>query len=220
MVGVLQLLAMLAVQTSCAADPPEGGKWIQVPSEIVGVRAVRAAGSPPKTYECVLVVPAGDSPTRAKPRFRQSSGEPALDEVAWEFVRTAMAKSEKLRTLIKSNQLDFRLKLTPPSVAGSVYTHQLFSKKANAQVRATVGLLTPPPPYPIDAQRNNEKGGGRVKIRFSQSTGLPTEVVMEQSTGSHLLDASTVQWVALHWRRTQAGPGRDQITVPIVYALH
>jgi hypothetical protein len=212
--------AMLIVATASAAPPPSraGEHWIIVPSKLVSTRAVRGVGVPARSYRCVVEVPRAANVKAVNPRMLTSSGEPALDALGWEYVREKISTTPALKVLLPTKDLVFQLQITPPTVENSEYRQ--FPEVAHPDT-AEDGYWTPKPPYPYSARRFHEQGTGAVKVTFSHATGRPLEVMMQQSTGSPLLDSSSIQWAALQWRRLRAGAGNgnDVKVVPITYRL-
>ena len=219
--GFLSLVALIAFSaTAHSQKRPEAqeGKWIHVPGSVVSYRSVRGRGAPAKQYQCVVAVSPAAQPNLVKPRILRSSGEPGLDELAWEFVKDRITKTPALRSMLPTKELVFQLEMTPPSAETSGYRDFTIEAGLEAATRTT-GYFTPRPPYPRHARRFWQEGLGLIKITFSRETGKPLEAIMERSTGSRELDVSSIQWAVLHWRNLQPGTTPQIKFVPIRYEL-
>ncbi len=212
------LAAIATIPTAPAAEGPgkETDSWLVVPSRLVSTRAVRAIGAPAHDYRCILVVPPATNLRSAKPRMLTSTGVPALDSLAWEFVSEKIAQSPALKALLATKELEFKLQITPPSLEKSDYKDHA---EQYPPPSTDAGYWTPKPVYPFMAQATRAQGAGAVRVTFSNVTGRPIEVIMEQSTGSQLLDSNSIQWAAFQWRWLKPGTGNNVRTVPIKYTL-
>jgi protein TonB len=78
------------------------------------------------------------------------------------------------------------------------------------------------PPYPALSQRLGEQGTTRLKVALD-ATGKPTDVTVDNSSGSTRLDAAAVQWVKDNYRwepATRDGkPVASTILVNLVWDL-
>ncbi len=84
-----------------------------------------------------------------------------------------------------------------------------------AKARA-VALFAPAPDYPYEARRQHIVGRGIVLLEVSPSTGQVTHAVMQESTGSAVLDDSTL--TALRQWRFQPGTVK-MVRIPINYTM-
>jgi TonB family protein len=84
---------------------------------------------------------------------------------------------------------------------------------ANSKVFAT---HAPKPPYPYEARSRHITGSGVAVITVDPATGLVTDVVMERSIGSAILDRATIG-AFKRWRFKPGSPAR--IRVPITFQL-
>jgi protein TonB len=82
-------------------------------------------------------------------------------------------------------------------------------------------LNNPPPPYPRAARRNGEEGTVTLRVLVNQD-GLPTQVEMERSSGSNLLDTAAREAVK-NWRfapaRRAGAPIAAWVIVPVIFRL-
>ncbi len=80
----------------------------------------------------------------------------------------------------------------------------------------------PPPPYPIQAIRQNQQGTVVLRIRVDVD-GAPLSVSIEKSSGSRLLDQAARQQVLRHWRFVPAVVDGQAVQadgiVPVEFAL-
>ena len=218
--GTVLLQALFFPGLVDAKEPPKApdGKWIHIPGSVVSYRAIRGVGSSAKVYQCVVAVAPAPKPEAAKPKMLRGSGEPGLDELAWEFVKERIAETPALRNLLPSKELVFQLEMTPPSAETSGYRD--FTREAGWQgATQKSGYFTPRPPYPRHAKQFWQEGHGLVKITFSPNTGVPLEAIMDRSTGSRELDVSSIQWAVLHWRNLEPATTPQTRRVPITYKL-
>ncbi|MBP8097692.1 MAG: TonB family protein [Arenimonas sp.] len=88
-----------------------------------------------------------------------------------------------------------------------------------AQISADVA---PPPPYPAQALRMQLSGVVTLKVRVD-TQGRPLEVVVENSSGSKLLDAAALKFVLARWHFIPATQGGTAIEayalVPISFVI-
>ena len=76
-------------------------------------------------------------------------------------------------------------------------------------------VSAPRPVYPYEARRSKQTGSGRFVITFDDS-GSPTDVSAAQSTGSPILDQTSIN-TFMRWR---CKPGTyHKVAVPITYTL-
>jgi protein TonB len=82
-------------------------------------------------------------------------------------------------------------------------------------------LNNPPPPYPRAARRNGEEGTVTLRVLVNQD-GLPTQVELERSSGSSLLDTAAREAVK-NWRfapaRRAGAPIAAWVIVPVIFRL-
>ena len=77
-------------------------------------------------------------------------------------------------------------------------------------------LYAPRPNYPYEARRGGVTGSGVVRLTVNSETGNVIEARMAQSTGSSVLDNTTVETL----RRWRFKPGvASNVDVPITYTL-
>ncbi len=93
----------------------------------------------------------------------------------------------------------------------------------NASRPATIGgakafaIIAPRPEYPYEARRRQLTGSGVVILHVSPVTGEVTEVEMEESTGSPILDRATIS----AFQRWRFRPGvAERVRTPITYQLN
>jgi len=79
-----------------------------------------------------------------------------------------------------------------------------------------LAIYAPRPEYPYEARRQRTTGSGSVVLLINSLTGSVTDARMEQSTGSIVLDNSTVSTL----QRWRFKPGTvTKVQVPITYTL-
>jgi TonB family protein len=78
-----------------------------------------------------------------------------------------------------------------------------------------LAVYGPRPTYPLQARARHEQGSGIAILTVDPATGNVTNVVMEASTGSKILDDETVSTFS-HWRFKL---GVKRVTVPITFSL-
>jgi len=79
-----------------------------------------------------------------------------------------------------------------------------------------LAIYAPRPEYPYEARRQRTTGSGSVALLIDSLTGSVTDARMEQSTGSSVLDNSTVSTLQ-RWRFKSGTVTKVQ--VPITYTL-
>lgn len=108
---------------------------------------------------------------------------------------------------------------TPPPVRA----HQR-ARSAHFVTAATISLgagkamvaYAPRPIYPYEARRQRLTGSGMALLTVERTSGVVTDVIMTQSSGSAILDNSTLDALR-RWRFKPASVAR--VRVPITYTL-
>ena len=82
-------------------------------------------------------------------------------------------------------------------------------------------LRNPAPSYPLVARRNGEQGTVTLRVLVTRE-GIPSQVSVEKSSGSHHLDGAALEAVKT-WRfvpaRRGAGAVEAWVLVPVVFKL-
>lgn len=79
-----------------------------------------------------------------------------------------------------------------------------------------LALYAPRPSYPYEARRSGTTGSGVAQLTVNPAAGNVVEARMSQSTGSPILDSSTLS-AFRRWRFRSGVP--SNVTVPITYTL-
>ena len=98
----------------------------------------------------------------------------------------------------------------PPSLPDTTPADKLdgvSTTPAFAQISAD---LAPPPPYPIQALHRHVTGVVTLRVRVD-AQGRPTEVIVEHSSGSTLLDQAALKFVRARWHFVPAT--RDGVAI-------
>lgn len=199
------LLFLLLAGVGSAATPKSGSdQWITPPDTFLQARLVRAASTPAKTYETILDLPPGKS---GDPTISRSCGDPDIDKVAADFVKSAVARGKDLRELGRHKELRFQMRLIP----------MLFEQpKLTTPANAAGSIYTPKPAYPYAARMNGQSGAATVRVKFVH--GRASLVVVVKSTGSQILDTNSALYVLTNW--TATGSAADStVSIPITYLL-
>ena len=87
-----------------------------------------------------------------------------------------------------------------------------------------LAVYAPQPEYPAEARQKHIGGSGYFVIRVDRATGAVATVEVRRSTGSKLLDSSTVETLK-QWRFKGGGalptkhePNYSKILVPVTFA--
>jgi protein TonB len=82
-------------------------------------------------------------------------------------------------------------------------------------------LSNPPPAYPRSARRSGEQGTVTLRVHVDRG-GVPTQVEIERSSGSNVLDLAALEAVR-NWRFVPARRGTDPVAawviVPVAFRL-
>lgn len=83
-------------------------------------------------------------------------------------------------------------------------------------------LNNPQPDYPLLSRKQKEEGRVLIRVRVS-SSGLPTEIALQQSSGFSRLDQAALQKIR-EWRFVPARQGNDnvegEVLVPLMFRLN
>jgi protein TonB len=90
---------------------------------------------------------------------------------------------------------------------------QLASRNGNFK---TLAVSAPRPAYPYEARQRGVTGSGAVVVSVDPGSGLVVDTVLEQSTGSSILDSAALS----AFRRWRFKPGSPpKIRIPITFTL-
>ncbi len=191
-------------------EKPDASGWRTIPASILSSRLVRPTAAPATVYRVII-----DATVKRDPKLRvaQSSGNDAVDGIAWDYTKIALRRIRAQPDSRDGRELRFQLRLTPAAldVAHMEMPADLSSGPAS-------GYRPPAPPYPAFASRSRLQGHCQLQIKFPAAGGRPLQVALLESTGDNRLDAYIVQWSLLTWRGPK-GAKDDTKIVPVTFRL-
>jgi protein TonB len=109
---------------------------------------------------------------------------------------------------------ELRSVMRPARIAPVLPTRSVAS--ASFSTVKTAALSAPRPEYPYEARRRRETGSGVAGLTIDAASGTVIEAQMTQTTGSAILDQSTVNTLR-RWRFKARTP--EHVRVPITFTL-
>lgn len=210
---VLGVTSALAAQAS-AKEAETSGEWVKVPASFLSSRLVRSPQAAATVYRVIIDVPPASSVGAARPRVGQSSGNEAVDGIAYDYVKATLRAKPTLIEQNRGRELRFPLQVTP-AVLNVSHLH-LPPELSGTPTQGS--YATPRPAYPPSVRARLVSGTTQVRVLFPAGGGTPQQVTLVESSGDRDLDAHTVQWVLLTWRAAANAPRREFATT-LVYRL-
>lgn len=213
---VLLLFLALGVAAPVIAAPPspkQAEEAVAVPTSFLASRLVQPVGAAGTTYRVVVDVPPASSARGAKPRITDSSGDGAVDSLAWNYVQGTLRSVPRLAEQNRTRELRFPLRLTPAAISlGGMKIPEKYAQKPRD------GFTTPVPPYPAWARFSRVSGSCQVRATYPAAGGPPRLALLEASTGDARLDAYILHFVLLTWQAAPA-PAERTKTTTVVFQL-
>jgi TonB family protein len=185
---------------------------------VLGIACAGLADAPAPSHDMALHTPGPTYPPEALDAKVTGSGVCQVVFNHSGHVSSAVMTKSTGTTILDEHTITYARKYWSgrPNTSASVPIEYRLATSM-AKVQSVVKIHGRSPPYPSEARQNRIEGSGIIKVSFDE-TGKVVSATMSKSTGSDILDKSTVKYVTDTWH---VDIGRKYTTfIPITYRLY
>lgn len=211
------LCACWSVTLGCLA----GGWAVQVP-------VLQATGAPPCNFTGIAFIPQENPPAASRklqlcqPAATTAPSLPPLPSLTADF-EVSTGEMELLQTDAADDlQLETDAEALLKQLTATASRQKQSVNNSDSAYSPPSFLNCPKPPYPPQMKQRRTQGCVGVLIHIN-AEGLPSEVMITDSSGSPRLDRHTCNWILQNWRFSPARlrniPQASQVKTSVIYSL-